>query len=217
MSPLMTRPLRAVLLVVLGGLLLLAGTATPAAAHNSLIRTSPADGTTVPRTPSELVLTFNEPGIALGTSIVVTGPTGPVTVGGARLVDTTVRQTLAGGAPAGRYEVVWRVTSDDGHPVTGRYAFTSSAAGAAGPPADPVSSTTARSGTGSPAQGLPVWVLVVLGVVLLVLVVARRARVNARTRASATGSAAPDDPAQQAAGSGPAGDQANIDQRPPGS
>jgi hypothetical protein len=38
-------------------------------------------------------------------------------------VDNEVRQSLAGG-PAGAYTVVWRVTSADGHPVSGTFAFT---------------------------------------------------------------------------------------------
>ena len=53
---------------------------------------------------------------------------------------TTVTQPLAGGLPAGAYTVEWRVTSADGHPLSGTFGFTVAqgaatqpAAGAAGP------------------------------------------------------------------------------------
>lgn len=107
--------------VALAAAMLAAG---PAYAHNSLISTSPAADATVPTTPSEVVLTFDEPAVALGTQIVVTGPAGPVQAGAARMVGTAVVQALEPGAPAGRYTVDWRVASADGHPVTGSYTFT---------------------------------------------------------------------------------------------
>ena len=55
--------------------------ASPASAHNVLKSTSPADGKNVARTPSSVVLTFDEPAIALGTKLVITGPEGPVQIG----------------------------------------------------------------------------------------------------------------------------------------
>jgi hypothetical protein len=45
-----------------------------------------------------------------------------------RAVDNTVTQSLEPGAPAGTYTVLWRVTSVDGHPVSGRFTFTAIAA-----------------------------------------------------------------------------------------
>ena len=68
-------------------------------------------------TPSSVVLTFDEPAIAIGTKLVVTGPTGPVQTGAPQLVDNTVTQNLQPGAPAGAYTVEWRITSTDGHPI----------------------------------------------------------------------------------------------------
>lgn len=104
-------------------------TAQPADAHNVFRSSNPADKTTVDRVPSEVVLTFDGPAIALGTKLVVTGPSGEIQQGDARLVDNTVRQSLAGGAPAGDYTVVWRVTSVDGHPLSGKLAFAAKSAG----------------------------------------------------------------------------------------
>jgi methionine-rich copper-binding protein CopC len=108
--------------------------ANPASAHNVLKSTSPVDGKKVARTPSSVILTFDEPAIALGTKLVVTGPEGPAQTGKPRLVDNTVTQDLQPGAPAGTYTVDWRVTSADGHPISGSFTFTAEAA-AAGIPA----------------------------------------------------------------------------------
>ena len=104
--------------------------ASPASAHNVLKSSNPADGKKVARTPSSVVLTFDEPAIALGTKLVITGPEGPAQIGKPRLVDNTVTQDLQPGAPAGAYTVDWRVTSADGHPISGSFTFTAEAAAA---------------------------------------------------------------------------------------
>ncbi len=120
--------------------LLALGSTLPAAAHNGLVSTVPADSGSVARTPSEIVLTFDQPAVAMGTQVAVTGPTGAVQLGPPRLVDDTVSQSLQPGAPAGTYTVAWRVTSSDGHPISDTFTFTSAAAGigqAPGPTAAP--------------------------------------------------------------------------------
>ena len=115
--------------VLVGAVLTLVVGATPAAAHNALTGTVPAASSSVGRTPAQVVLTFDQPAVAMGTQVLVTGPSGQVQAGAARLVDTTVTQDVQGGAPAGTYTVAWRVTSADGHPVSGAFTFTSSEAG----------------------------------------------------------------------------------------
>ncbi len=135
--------------------LLLAG-AGPAAAHDRLVSTDPADGSTVAGAPSELVLTFDEPAIALGTQVVVTGPDGSVvSQGEPQLVDSTVTQALGGALPAGAYRVLWRVTSADGHPISGELGFTASgAAGTTTGTASPTASASASTSTPTaPATG----------------------------------------------------------------
>ncbi len=112
----------AVLLVLVASVVLGAG---PALAHNTLQGTDPADGSTVDVPPSRVTLTFDEPAQALGTEMVVLGPDGStVSTGDAELVDTTVSQALAADLPAGMYTVQWRVTSADGHPLSGALTFT---------------------------------------------------------------------------------------------
>lgn len=161
--------LAAAVLVTLGGWL---AVATPAAAHNVLRSTSPAASAVVDKVPSEVVLTFDEPALAMGTALVVTGPDGPVQEGSARLIDNTVHQPVQPGAPAGAYTVEWRVTSADGHPISGSFTFTARSAGAASaavsaaPSAVPSASADTSSGTGS---GVPGWLW---GVVVVLLALA---------------------------------------------
>jgi len=124
--------------------------ASPASAHNVLKSSSPADGKKVARTPSSVVLTFDEPAIAIGTKLVITGPEGPVQIGKPSLVDNTVTQDLQPGSPAGAYTVDWRVTSADGHPISGSFTFTAEAAASgtsAAPSLAPQPSTAATSAT----------------------------------------------------------------------
>ncbi len=169
--------------VLLGG-----WAASPAAAHNALRSTNPAADARVEQTPTEIGLTFDEPAIAMGTRIVVIGPSGPVQSGAPRLVDNTVTQPLQPEAPAGRYVVEWRVTSADGHPVTGSFVFTSSAAGPTGPPdgrqqepATPTASTPARSSLWIAVAAVLVLALLGAGVVAL-LARNRRSRSDRASR-----------------------------------
>ena len=113
----------------------------------------------------------------MGTQILVTGPSGQVQTGPPRLVDDTVTQDVQGGAPAGPYTVAWRVTSADGHPVSGTFSFTSSRAGAGTAQTAPTASAAPAAGTaadGSLRQGLP-------GIVAAVVVVIAVAGVGLRT------------------------------------
>lgn len=121
------RPWRRTLLTVTALLVAVAftllGTPRAAWAHNGLIDTSPGDGKTVATPPKRVVLTFNEPAIATGTKVIVTGPAGSATDGDPQLVDNTVGQDLQRELPAGKYTVEWRVTSADGHPINGEFTF----------------------------------------------------------------------------------------------
>ena len=146
---------------LIGGLLLVLVGAGPVAAHNRLRSSDPGDGSTVARTPAAVVLTLDQPPVAMGTRVVVTGPGGgSVSRGAPELVDQTVRQPLAGGAPAGRYTVEWRVTSADGHPISGRFSFVSEAAGSGTP--EPAAPVTQPAQASSPAWGWTVLALVLL-------------------------------------------------------
>lgn len=113
--------------LVLAFAALVAG-APHAAAHNTLLGTDPEDGATLATPPTHLTLTFDQPAQALGTEVVVLGPDGAtVSTGTPEIVDDTVAQALAADLPAGAYTVQWRVTSADGHPLSGELAFTATA------------------------------------------------------------------------------------------
>ncbi|WP_076260534.1 copper resistance CopC family protein [Intrasporangium flavum] len=105
--------------VVLG----IVGAPTVASAHDVLERSNPSDGAAVNTLPDAVELSFAEAPLAVGTQIVVTGPTGNVAEGSPTIEGSIVRQKLAATAPGGDYTVTYRVTSDDGHPVTGSFSF----------------------------------------------------------------------------------------------
>ena len=103
--------------------------APAAQAHNVLQSTDPADGSTVPFVPEVLSLTFNEPVLAVGTTIIVrTSDETVVSSGPPVLVDNTVSQAVTGELPAGEYTVLYRVTSADGHPIEDQFRFTAAEA-----------------------------------------------------------------------------------------
>lgn len=137
--------LLAALLFGLVGLVGLAGllVAAPAEAHTELLRSTPKAGSTV-RAPSVVVLQFSEPVLDVGLQVQVSGPGGRVDDGPARRAGAGVLQALDPGLAAGAYRVIWRVTSDDGHPVQGTFGFTAT---------DPGGSTAV--GTASPGSAGP--------------------------------------------------------------
>ena len=92
-------------------------------AHDVLEKATPADGTTVTLLPADVSLVFSEQPLELGLQVVVTGPTGNVAEGLATIQGREVRQAISSAAPAGQYTVAYRVTSDDGHPVSGSFGF----------------------------------------------------------------------------------------------
>ena len=156
--------------------LVLLGAGTPAArAHDRLVSTVPAADTTVPA-PTSVQLQLGGTLQALGTQVVVTAPGGAVVSRGEpELRGSTVVQPLADGLAGGPYTVAWRVTSSDGHPLSGAFSFTVAAdpaaaqvpapltpdpAASAARPADPSSGSTV------PAAAAGV-VLLAAGVVLL--------------------------------------------------
>jgi methionine-rich copper-binding protein CopC len=107
--------------LAVGGLLVMVG-AAPASAHASLVRTSPADRSSVATAPTTVSLTFDE-NIRVPSVILVTDAAGASVVRGkTSVVDNIVSTRVRPGA-TGDYLVVYRVVSADGHPVSGRLSF----------------------------------------------------------------------------------------------
>ncbi|GIL35864.1 copper resistance CopC family protein [Phycicoccus sp. DTK01] len=126
---------------LLAGVLLLLGlavvTATPAAAHTGLESSTPADGSTLRRSPTTLVLRFADP-VVPGTAVgALSGPGGRTSLRAPTVRGATVRMTLAEPAAAGRYRLTWRVVADDGHPVSGTLRFEVAAPASPSPTSDP--------------------------------------------------------------------------------
>jgi methionine-rich copper-binding protein CopC len=130
--------LAAVVAVLLVGL-----PASPASAHARLIRTDPAENTTVANPVTAITLTFNEPVKQRSTTVAVSASDdSSYSEGDARVVDTAVIQAVRP-VPAGDVRVVWRTVSADGDPIQGEYRFTMA------PPAAPT--TTPPTTTPPPA------------------------------------------------------------------
>ncbi|MDO5739935.1 MAG: copper resistance protein CopC, partial [Ornithinimicrobium sp.] len=104
-------------------LVLLFLTAGPAQAHDQLIGTQPTDGASLKEAPQDLTLTFSGALSDIGAQVTVTNGGGDsFTDGDPRVQGVDLIQDLAE-LPKGDYEVLWRVTSEDGHPISGSFVF----------------------------------------------------------------------------------------------
>ena len=77
-----------------------------------------------------------------------------VSTGSPQVDGSTVTQRMAADAPSGRYTVQWRVTSADGHPISGEFGFAVGRAASGGDPSpsDAPSAAAAPSATaGAPS------------------------------------------------------------------
>ena len=98
--------------------------ATPAAAHASLISSSPPDGAAVATAPTKVELIFSEE-VGTPSIIAVTGPDGVQVVDGpTQIRSASVVQPLKTLTAGGLYKIAYRVVSADGHPVSGQLTFT---------------------------------------------------------------------------------------------
>ncbi|MGV8964913.1 MAG: copper resistance protein CopC [Cellulomonas sp.] len=99
----------------------------PAAAHADLESTSPTQGAQLTSQPGAVVLTFSEAvSLPARAIIVLDSQSNRVDTGAATHPDgngAAAAVALRPLLPAGSYLVVWHVTSDDGHPVSGNFAF----------------------------------------------------------------------------------------------
>lgn len=145
--------------------------AAAAQAHDVLEATDPANGSAVRSVPAKIGLTFDHTPIALGSVIRVEDSTGTDQADGSVvIVDNHVTQAVKTGAPDGKYTVIWRVVSSDGHPIEGTFTFTAGAANttvAAAPSTSP-----AAAGTGAGLETGLVTAGAVAAVLLIALVVA---------------------------------------------
>lgn len=123
--PVPHRALRRILtaLVLTGAVLL--GLSPTAYAHDTLTDSSPAEGETLEETPTQVRLTFSAEVLDMGAAVVVADSDGDSWEADEPTVDgKDLTVPLEDGMPNGDYEINWRVTSSDGHPISGAIPFT---------------------------------------------------------------------------------------------
>lgn len=124
-----TRPVRRRAAALAAAPLLAAGLASPASAHDQLVRADPSDGQTVTTAPSELTLEFSGELINGGE---ITNMATVRDADGNEWQRTTQAQVqgrvmtapLCDGLPNGTYEAAYRVVYSDGHTETMSHEFT---------------------------------------------------------------------------------------------
>ena len=129
------------------------GSASPAAAHNSQIGSTPAAGAVLEAAPDLVSVRFDAALMDVGEALVVRAPDGTiVSTGIPEIKRDTIRTAVRTDVPAGEYTVAYRIVSKDGHPVTATFTYTVTSGAAASPSPRPAKSTAAST---SPAPATP--------------------------------------------------------------
>jgi len=145
-------------------------TASPAAAHDQLIESTPEAGSIVEVAPVTVTLRFRDEVMDISSQVIVHGPTGDVVADVEGVVDgTTVSAPLPAELGDGTYRVAWRVVAGDGHPLQGAFEFSVGAASAplpssaASPSGAPQPSPSQAPAAAGPGSGSSAAVVVSLG------------------------------------------------------
>lgn len=99
---------------------------TPAEAHAQLVKSNPKMSAVLYKAPISVMLTFDDELLDVATSNVVqvfSDKNRRVDGGATKVQGATVSTTLKKNLAIGRYRVVYRVLSADGHPVSASYYF----------------------------------------------------------------------------------------------
>jgi methionine-rich copper-binding protein CopC len=159
------------------GLILATAGATAANAHDTLENTDPAQGATVTGL-SSVALTFSADPLGTdgATIIQVIGPDKKYYETACPDLNGPVVSSPVALGGAGTYEVLWRVVSSDGHPISGSYTFaygpdataTPAAAGSVKPVCGPAASATTEAPSASGSADAGLWIGLGIGAVVLV-------------------------------------------------
>ena len=152
-----------------------------AAAHDSLLSSSPADGETVTNELNQITLNFsNTPMAGVDHIIQVTDPTGNIVSNGETVISGNDLTTEFVPAMEGGHDVAWQAVSVDGHTISGEFVFTYAGPLAAATPPSAAPDTTTTAPDPAPAASdadeneeagvSPIWAG--LGVLLIILVIA---------------------------------------------
>ena len=129
--------------------------ALPAAAHDTLISSDPAQNAVLPIPPTTVTLRFDQEIAGFEPELAVTvGSAAPVMLvprvaGPVITADLGAAGLTASTAHDGIWKLGYRVVSIDGHPVTGLITFTVGPPGSAGAAAGSAASAPTATGTGS--------------------------------------------------------------------
>ncbi|MFD2792148.1 CopD family protein [Promicromonospora vindobonensis] len=134
------------LLAVVSALLL--GPAGSAAAHATLLSTDPAEGAVLDAAPERVTFTFNESVIGVPAGIKVFDATGEEVDSSASVRESQLLVDLDEEVADGTLVVLWRLVSEDGHPIGGSLAF------AVGAPSDVVDVQTSSADAATDAPVL---------------------------------------------------------------
>ncbi|WP_036527177.1 copper resistance CopC family protein [Nocardia sp. CNY236] len=152
--------------MVVGMLLLGIGTAAAgvASAHSAAIGSVPDDNTTIQAGPARASVTFNEELQVGFPALTVVGPDGNLWSTGDPVVEgNTVSVAVGELGPVGEYTIAYRVTSADGHPISGTRHFTLSEPGNGTPGPKP---NAQADGGADGSDGIPLWVFVIAAIVV---------------------------------------------------
>jgi methionine-rich copper-binding protein CopC len=156
-------------------------------AHASLVSVTPADGTQLTSVPSEIRLTFDSVVIAQFVQTNLTRDGAQVETGPPSSAGTVVTVPVTGRTGPGAYRLLWQVTGEDGHRISGESGFSVVAGAAGGAVATPAVTPTYKTPQTQPTtighpDHLPglitAGILLLGGLVLLVYEHRRRARAN---------------------------------------
>jgi methionine-rich copper-binding protein CopC len=133
-----------------------------ASAHAARIATDPADNASLAQGPQRVSATFNEQLQSEFAAMTVVGPDGNLwSSGDPQVQGAVISIAVRPLGPAGSYTVNYRVTSADGHPVSGAWSFrlTVAASGTPGP--------SAAKPAGTSGGGIPVWPFLIGGALII--------------------------------------------------
>jgi len=136
-----------------------------ASAHATRIASDPVENAELTQSPAKVSATFNEALQSEFAAMTVVGPDGNLWSAGAPEVSGAILSVgVRPLGPSGTYTVNYRVTSADGHAVSGSWSFSLTAAGTGtpGPSASTPAGTSETSG-----DEMPVWPFMAVAVVII--------------------------------------------------
>ncbi len=166
MSPHLIRRFRVVAVGFVAMLATLLGAGT-ASAHSAVIASTPDNGAQIATAPERVSLQFNEALQEKFASLTVVGPDGNLwSKGDPTIQGDTASVPLEGLGPVGEYTIAFRVTSADGHPVSGTRVFTLTQEGTGVPGPKAGGQDASSNSDGDSDSNMIIWVIVGVAVVV---------------------------------------------------